>query len=75
MRTKFTIVILMPKTKNDKIKFSKRARRRLLDLDLSVKELADMIGRPRESVSRCIHSNRFPKLRAVVAQALEISQS
>jgi hypothetical protein len=59
-------------TPTDKNNFSKLARRRLLDLEWSVQTLADKINRPRESVSRAIHSQRFPLLRKQVAQKLKL---
>lgn len=59
-------------TENDKNNFTSRAQHRLIDLGLSVADLARQIKRPRSTVSRAIHSNKFPKVRARVAKKLGI---
>jgi hypothetical protein len=53
-----------------KNKFTSEARHRLLDLNLSITSLAKQLKRPRETVSKAIHSNRFPLVRAKVAKKL-----
>ena len=55
-----------------KNKFSNDARHRLLDLNLSITGLARQLKRPRATVSKAIHSNRFPLVRAKVAKKLGI---
>lgn len=57
-----------------KNKFSSAARHRLLDLDLTVTELARQIGRPRATVSKSIHSDRFPHVRAAVVEKLGLQE-
>lgn len=59
-------------TETDKNNFTSRAQHRLIDLGLSVAGLARKIKRPRSTVSRAIHSNKFPKVRARVARHLNI---
>jgi ribosome-binding protein aMBF1 (putative translation factor) len=59
-------------TPSDKNNFPSVARKRLIDLGWSVTVLAGKIKRPRETVSRAIHSNRFPHVRKQVAQKLKI---
>jgi IS30 family transposase len=58
----------------DKNNFAIEAQHRLVDLDLSVSELARQIGRPRSTVSRAIHTNKFPKVRRVIARRLGIKR-
>lgn len=61
----------MPRT--NKNNFASQVRHRLIDTEQTVTELAAQLKRPRETVSKAIHSKRFPRVRAAVAQALEIS--
>lgn len=58
----------------DKNNFAIEAQYRLVDLDMSVAELARQIGRPRSTVSRAIHTNKFPKVRRAVARRLGIKR-
>lgn len=48
----------------------KPLKKRLIDLDLSVSELARRIKRPRESVSKAIHTMQFPLLRERVMEEI-----
>jgi len=59
--------------RNHKNKFSKEARCKLIQLDMSITKLADELKRPRETVSKSIHSNRFPLVRKLVAKKLGIT--
>lgn len=59
-------------TVSDKNNFPAVARKRLIDLGWSVKALAVKIGRPRSTVSKAIHTDRFPLVRKQVAQKLKI---
>lgn len=56
-----------------KNKFSRDARHRLLDMNLSITGLAKQLKRPRETVSKAIHSERFPLVRAKVAKKLGLT--
>ena len=55
-----------------KNKFSTRVRHRMVDLDLNVTDLAVQIGRRRSTVSTAIHTNKFPRVKRAVAEALQI---
>lgn len=57
-------------TVTDKNNFAIEAQHRLIDLGLSVAELARQIKRPRSTVSRAIHTNKFPKVRRRIARHL-----
>lgn len=52
--------------------FSRQVLKRLIDQGLSVKALADSIGRPRPTVSTAIHTKRFPRVRKQVVEALDL---
>lgn len=53
-------------------KFSLWVKKRLLDLDLTVTELASRIGYPRQTVSAAINgSERFPHVTHAIASQLE----
>ena len=54
--------------------FSLRARLRLVELDMSITELAAALQRPRETVGKAIRSARFPRVRAAIAKKLRIEQ-
>jgi lambda repressor-like predicted transcriptional regulator len=56
-----------------KNKFAQSVRHKLVDADCTVKDLAAQIGRPRETVSRAIHSTKFPRVRRLIATALNIA--
>jgi len=58
---------------NNKNKFSKDARHKLIELNLTVTKLARQLKRPRATVSKSIHSERFPLVRASVAKKLGIT--
>jgi hypothetical protein len=52
-------------------KFSLWAKKRLLDLDLTVTQLAARIGYPRQTVSAAINgSERFPHVTSAIATSL-----
>lgn len=63
---------LTPVTSADKNNFALQAKQRLLVLGWSVAELARKIRYPRSTVSRAIHQNKFPEVRAKVARKLGI---
>jgi hypothetical protein len=44
----------------------------MIDLDLSVTDLAVRIGRPRESVSRAVHHGCYPRILKQVREALDV---
>lgn len=52
--------------------FPKRAKRRLLDLDLSITDLGRKLDprRPRSTVSTAIHTDRFPNVRKQIVTFL-----
>lgn len=53
-------------------KFSKAAKIALINLDLTVVELAQKLDRPRQTVSAVVNgSRRYPKLRKLVAKQLK----
>lgn len=52
--------------------FSRAAKIALIERGLSVTELADKLKRPRQTVSAIVNgSNRYPKLRLIVAKHLK----
>lgn len=52
-------------------KFSLWAKKRLLDVDLTVTELASRIGYPRQTVSAALNgSERFPHVTSAIANTL-----
>lgn len=59
-------------TPSDKNIFSVEARTALIKRGWSVSKLAQKARRPRESVSRAIHTNRFPLLRRKIAKILNL---
>ena len=59
-------------TTSDKNNFSKAVRRDLVDRNMSVKQLAAKIDRPRETVSRAIRGKCFPIVRQQIAKALNL---
>lgn len=50
----------------------KSIRKRLVDLELSVTDLAKQIGRPRPTVSTAIRTNKFPHVRQRIKEALGV---
>jgi len=60
-------------TKTDKDNFSTNARKALIDRGWSMKQLADRIHRPCSTVSKAIHSGRFPLVRKSIAKALNLT--
>jgi len=50
---------------------SKRIKKRLVDLDWSVTQLAKKLERPRPTVSAAINTKKFPRVRALVMEALD----
>ncbi len=62
-------------TEPDKNNFTIRAKVRLLELGWSVAGLARKIKCPRSTVSRAIHTNKFPNVRRKVARRLDIKLS
>lgn len=56
----------------NKNNFSKAVRVRLVQLDWTVKDLAQKIDRPRETVSRALRSTRYPIVRKQVARKLKL---
>ena len=52
--------------------FAKRVRKRLVDLNMTVTDIATAIGHPRSTVSQCIHTPRFPKVRSKMRQAINL---
>jgi hypothetical protein len=54
--------------------FSDRTRKRLIDMELSITDLANRLipKRPRSTVSTAIHTTRFPKVRRQIAEALKL---
>lgn len=63
----------MPET--DKLKFSAAARHALIDRQWTVLELAVYIGRPASTVSRAIHTAKFPLVRQQIIKALALTPS
>lgn len=61
----------MPHT--DKNIFSKEVRKELIDRGWTIKHLATVIKRPRESVSRAINSTCHPLIRLKVARKLNLT--
>lgn len=55
-----------------KNKFAARALHRLLDLNITITELAKQLNRPRSTVSKAIHTTKFPLVRKRLAKKLEI---
>lgn len=60
-------------TTPDKNNFSRDVRRELVDRNMSVKKLAAKIDRPRETVSRAIHNEKFPHVRKKIATFLKLN--
>ncbi|HSI10389.1 MAG TPA: hypothetical protein VK961_00030 [Chthoniobacter sp.] len=52
-------------------KFSKRVRIEMVKRDLSVTDLAKLVGRRRDTVSTAIHSDRFPVVKRQIEEALK----
>lgn len=46
----------------------------LLQRGLKMKDLADLIDRPRTSVSKAVNQERFPEIRVAIRCALELTQ-
>lgn len=57
----------------DNIKFSREARKALIDKNWSVKDLATHIRRPDSTVSRAIHTTSFPLVREQIIKALNLT--
>lgn len=57
----------------DKNIFSIAARQQLIALGWSVTDLAGKISHPRETVSKAIHSGKFPRVRRKVARKLNLT--
>lgn len=53
--------------------FTKRARLRLVELDLNITELAAQVAHPRSTVSKAIHTERFPNVRWKIAKKLKLT--
>ncbi len=53
-------------------KFRRTAKRRLLDLDLTITDLAKSLGLHRNSVSRAINQSLLPTVQVRIADALKI---
>lgn len=53
--------------------FSIKARQRLVELNLNITELAAKVKHPRSTVSKAIHSGRFPNVRMKVAKKLNLT--
>jgi hypothetical protein len=64
--------MITQRTRGHKNKFARRVFVRLLDLNMSVSQLAEKIGRPRQTVSTAIHGQSFPRVRKAVAETLGI---
>lgn len=62
-------------TETDKPNFYAAVHHALIDCGWSVKELADHIKRPSSSVSRAIHTNKFPLLRQQISKALKLTST
>jgi IS30 family transposase len=45
-------------------------RKKLAERDISVTQLASQINRPRETVSRAIHQQKYPKVLAQIREVL-----
>lgn len=60
-------------TPSDKNIFAEEARIALIRRSWSINQLAKKISRPRESVSKAIHSQRFPLLRKQIAKRLNLT--
>ncbi len=56
----------MPSRNQARIAF----RKKLAEKDLSVKDLAARVGYPRETVSRAIHHQKFPRVLAKIREVL-----
>lgn len=52
--------------------FSTKVRKALIDREMSIQHLANLIGRPRPSVSAAIHHPVFPKIKKQIKEALSI---
>lgn len=52
--------------------FSKRVKKRLVELELTVTDLADQLGINRNTVSRAIHHKIFQPTRERIATTLQI---
>lgn len=59
----------------DKDKFSKAARKKMIDLGLNFTELGSDIGHARETVSKAVRTNKFPNVRRKVAARLNLKLS
>ena len=55
---------------NTQTKFRRRVKVWLAHRDLTVTELAQLVGKRRDTVSTAINTGRFPKVRAKIAEAL-----
>lgn len=60
-------------THADKNIFSKEVRKELIERSWSIKHLAKLIERPRETVSRAISSQRHPVVRLQIAKKLKLT--
>jgi hypothetical protein len=61
--------------KPDKLKFSAAARHALIDRQWTVQKLAVHIDRPQSTVSRAIHTTKFPLVRQQIINALALNPS
>jgi len=50
----------------------RRLVKKMIDLDLTFTELANKVGRPRESVSRAVHHGTHPQVLRDVRKALDV---
>lgn len=62
-------------TETDKPNFSAAVRHALIDHRWTVAALAAHIGRPSSTVSRAIHTNKFPLVRQQIAEALNLTST
>lgn len=63
----------MARTHNNK--FASLSRKRLIDLNWSISDLAARLKRPRSTVSTAIHTQRFPLVRGLVAKKLNLEEA
>lgn len=54
--------------------FSKRVRMKLIEQDMTVTALATEMNRPRSTVSRAIHTTKFPKIKELIESTLFTSE-